>query len=70
MEALHRPTEILTLRDVAVELRCSKAHVCNLVNGRVTGVPPLPHISLGRRKLIRREWLDQWLEDAKTLIPG
>ena len=65
MEAPNRPTEILTLRDVAAELRCSKAHVCNLLNGQVAGVPPLPHISLGRRKLIRREWLEAWLEASK-----
>jgi hypothetical protein len=32
----------------------------------VANVPALPHFSLGRRKLIRREWLEAWLEDYKS----
>jgi len=27
--------EILTIEEVARELRCSQAHVCNAINGRV-----------------------------------
>jgi excisionase family DNA binding protein len=59
-------SEILTIREVADVLRCSKAHVCNVLRGRVQGLPRLNHLALGRRKLIRREWLDQWLEASKT----
>ena len=55
------PSEILTVAEVAAELRCSKAHVCNAINGRVKGVTPLPAISMGRRKLIRRATLAAWL---------
>lgn len=53
--------EILTLTEVALRLRCSKAHVCHAINGKVKGVTPLPAIALGRRKLIRRESLERWL---------
>ena len=34
--------EILTVREVADELRCSKAHVHNAINGKVSGGSPLP----------------------------
>jgi predicted transcriptional regulator of viral defense system len=57
---------ILTIRDVAELLRCSKTHVCNVMAGKVPGVPQLTHIALGRRKLVRREWLDRWLEASKS----
>ncbi len=57
---------LLTLKEVARELRCSKAHVSNVVNGKVRGIPPLTHIAVGRRKLVRREWLERWMEDNKA----
>jgi hypothetical protein len=57
---------ILTIQDVAELLRCSKTHVCNVMAGRVPGVPKLTHVALGRRKIVRREWLDQWLEESKS----
>jgi excisionase family DNA binding protein len=53
--------EILTVAEVAARLRCSKAHVCNAINGKVRGVTRLPAISMGRRKLVRREALAAWL---------
>lgn len=52
---------VLTVAEVATRLRCSKAHVCNAINGKVRGVTPLPAISMGRRKLVRRATLDLWL---------
>jgi excisionase family DNA binding protein len=57
---------ILTLKEVAQILRCSKAHVANVINGHVKGLPRLTHFALGRRKLVRREWLDQWMEANKV----
>jgi hypothetical protein len=48
-------------------LRCSKAHVQNLLAGKVKESPPLPYIPLGRRKLIRRESLLRWIEKAEGL---
>lgn len=52
--------EILTVPEVAQLLRCSKAHVCNLINGKVKNAPRLPALHLGRRLLIRRETLELW----------
>jgi hypothetical protein len=52
--------EILTVAEVAAELRCSKAHVHNTINGKVAGVLPLPAIHMGRRKLVRRTALELW----------
>ena len=54
--------ELLTVKEVAQLLHCSKAHICNLVAGRVHGCAPMPAISLGRRKLVRRTSLLSWIE--------
>ena len=66
---------LLTLADVAALLHCSKAHICNIVAGRVHGCPPIPSVSLGRRKLVRREALLSWIEHnehaaANDNVPG
>jgi len=55
--------EILTVRDVALELRCSVAHVYNVINGKVKNVSRLPAIAIGRRKLIQRDTLEEWKKD-------
>ena len=63
--------QILTVSEVATELRCSKAHVHNAINGKVTGVSPLPAIHMGRRKLIRRSALERWKRlNEKGAIDG
>ncbi len=54
--------ELLTLADVARILRCSKAHVCKAVRGEVRGITPIPAIPIGRRRLVRRTSLLQWIE--------
>jgi excisionase family DNA binding protein len=59
-------SEILTVAEVAAELRCSKAHVYNTIAGRIEGVSSLPAISMGRRKLVRRTALEQWKERNET----
>jgi excisionase family DNA binding protein len=53
-------SDVLTVEEVSTDLRCSKAHVYHLINGTVPGVSPLPSLSLGRRRLIRRSTLEQW----------
>ena len=58
----HADFDLLTLAEVATLLHCSKAHVCNAVAGRLRGCPAIPSVSLGRRKLVRRETLLMWLE--------
>lgn len=55
---------LLTIAEVAVDLRCSRAHIYNVIKGTVHGVSPLPVLRIGRRKLIRRSSLERW----KTLI--
>jgi len=66
MTELAARREILTLHEVAEILRCSKTHVSNVINGKVAGVPRLTHLAMGRRKLIRRAWLDQWMAANKS----
>ena len=61
---------LLTLAEVARHLRCSKAHACNAVAGRVPGCPPIPAVSLGRRKLVRRESLVAWIERNEQAVSG
>jgi len=52
---------LLTLAETADRLRCSKAHVSNLIRGRVHSSSPLPAIRLGRRVYVRRTSLDRYL---------
>lgn len=58
--------EVLTINEVAAILRCSRNHVSNVMNGKVPGLPALPHFVMGRRKLVRREWLSDWLQSYRT----
>jgi hypothetical protein len=60
--------DIMTVIEVACVLRCSKAHVHNLIGGRVRGLNPLPAIHLGRRSLVRKESLRHWLELNETRV--
>jgi len=53
--------DLLTLEQVARVLHISKAHVSNIVAGRVDGCPPIPALRLGRRKLVRRSTLEAWI---------
>jgi hypothetical protein len=52
--------EILTVKDIAMELRCSSAHVYNVINGTIKGTSRLPAITIGRRKLVKRQTLEEW----------
>lgn len=52
--------EVLNVRDVALELRCSETHVYNVINGKVKNVSKLPTITIGRRKLVQRATLEDW----------
>ena len=54
--------DLLTVTEVAELLHCSKAHVCNVLAGRVRGCSPFPSVRLGRRTLIRRGSLLIWIE--------
>ena len=62
---------ILTAREAADDLRCSVAHVYNAIAGKIRGVSPLPAITMGRRRLIRREALERWkLENENNGLSG
>jgi hypothetical protein len=63
---MENTSNILTVKEVAHILRCSRAHVHNVLVGKIPGVPRLTHLNIGRRKVVRKEWLDQWLEANKT----
>ncbi len=51
---------ILTVPEVALDLRCSDAHAYKLVRGEVRGVAPLPALFMGRRRMVRRSALEAW----------
>jgi transcriptional regulator with XRE-family HTH domain len=65
MEEQIAKRDVLTLTEIARILRCSKTHISNLLNGRIAGVPRLAHVAMGRRKVVLREWLEQWMETSK-----
>jgi hypothetical protein len=58
-------SNVLTVKEIADILRCSKAHVANVLNGKVRGLPQLTHLNVGRRRLVRREWLVTWMDANK-----
>src|ERR1700735_1840008 len=47
------PATVLTLADAAALARGSRAHLSNIVNGKVLGTPRLPAVRIGRRVLFR-----------------
>ena len=59
--------EIMTSEEAAQELRCSRAHITHLAQGTVRGVPRLPSIRMGRRRLFRRESLRNWVAEVEAL---
>jgi excisionase family DNA binding protein len=57
---------VMSLKQAAAYLQVSKAHLSNVINGKVDGVPPVRCVRLGRRILIKREWIDAWLESERS----
>lgn len=57
---------ILNLAEAATFVRCSRAHLCNVLNGKVKGIPHLPTVRIGRRVLFRRESLERWLQELEA----
>jgi hypothetical protein len=56
---------VLTVAEIAYELRCSRAHVHHLIAGKVPGLRPLPSLWLGRRRLILRASFEEWLRSSE-----
>lgn len=65
MEPANLPT-VLTLAEAASLLRLSKATLSKLARGKVRGTTPLPVIRLGRRVLIQKTALLEWLSRTVT----
>ena len=61
------PKEILTVTEVADVLRCSKNQVQLALDGKLPGLPRMTHLLLGRKKVVRREWLQEWVESSKAI---
>jgi excisionase family DNA binding protein len=61
--------KVLNLAEAAALVRCSRAHLCNIVHGKIPGIPVLPTVRIGRRVLFRRESLEQWLEAVEAVGP-
>jgi len=64
MTTITHAEPIMTLKQAAAYLQISKAHLSNVINGKVPGVRPPRVFRAGRRILIRREWVDEWMETA------
>ncbi len=61
------PARVLNLAEAAALVRCSRAHLCNVVNGKVHGIPRRPTVRIGRRVLFRRESLERWLQQVESM---
>jgi excisionase family DNA binding protein len=61
---------VMTIPEVAAELRCSRSHVYKLLDGLVPDVSPIPHICLGRKKLVRRAALERWKLEIENNSPS
>lgn len=62
--------EILDVKGAAQVLGCSVSHISNMLNGKVDGVPPIPHVRAGRLRLIRREALMCWFAEQEESSKG
>jgi excisionase family DNA binding protein len=58
--------KVLNLAEAAAFMRCSRAHLCNVIHHKVPGVPHLPSVRIGGRVLFRRESLEQWLQTGRS----
>lgn len=56
---------ILNAKEAAHVLGCSPAHLSNILNGKVEGLAPIPHVRAGRLRLIRRAALMGWFEEQE-----
>jgi predicted DNA-binding transcriptional regulator AlpA len=51
---------IITAKEIAKDLGCSMLTVYRLMNGTVKGCEPLPHLPLGRKKVVRQSSYEAW----------
>jgi excisionase family DNA binding protein len=63
-------SRLLSLQEAADYLNISKAHLSNVINGKVRDVRPVRSVRMGRCVRMKREWLDEWLEQAAREAPS
>jgi len=57
--------EIMDIKAAATYLGVSRSHLSHILAGKVPGVPAIPHVRAGRRALIRRAVIDQWIVEQE-----
>lgn len=56
------------MKTAATYLGVSRSHLSHMLAGRVPGIPAIPHVRAGRRALIRRAVIDEWLLEQEREI--
>ena len=51
---------IITAKEIAEDLGCSMLTVYRLFKGKVKGCEPIPHLPLGRKKVVRLSSYEAW----------
>ena len=54
---------IMTAKEVADELRISKSQAHKLLRGEIGGLKPLPHLAIGRRRVVPRSVFERWKQE-------
>jgi hypothetical protein len=57
---MEQQNDIVSIDEIATNLRCSRAHVYNAINGKLAGISKLPAICMGRRRIVRRSSFESW----------
>ena len=63
--ATNHETDILDMKGAAELLHFTPSFLSKIINGKVAGTPPIPHIRVGRSRRFRRESVLKWLEDRE-----
>lgn len=62
--------ELLTAKETTQRLHITKGQLSKIVNGKVRGIHPIPHVRIGRRHLFRKDALEQWIMDQERNARG
>ena len=69
-EPTDHETDILDMKGAAELLHFTPSFLSKIINGKVAGTPPIPHIRVGRSRRFRRESVLKWLEDREIGSQG
>ena len=53
--------KLLTRKEAMERLRLKASHFSKVTNGKISGLPQLVPVQIGRRQLFREETLEQWV---------